>query len=85
MTHRLDATIAGLAGSVLDAAAGTPVAPSAVEALLPMEFGLRHGAEGWEIVARPPEATPDRRLAVPVGRLAFSLAIGMTEEGGEHG
>lgn len=79
MTGRLDETVAGLVGAILDAAAGSPVAPSRVEAVLPMEFALRPGGGDWTLAARPPEAVQDRRFAKPVGR--FSFAVELTQGG----
>lgn len=75
MTDQLESMIEGLGSAVLTAAQEAPVAVRQIEAVLPIEFGLRHGAEGFSIAARPPEQIQARVLSTPVGRFAFTLTI----------
>jgi len=76
MIDPLDDTIEALVGAILDAAHRAPAALRSIEADLPLEFGLRRGAEGLVVVARPPEEIQSRVLCSLPGRFAFTLAVG---------
>jgi hypothetical protein len=82
MTQTLARTLEDLAGGVLDAAAGAPIAIRQIEAELPMEFDLKRRDGELTLAMRPPEVTQARELSVPLGRFAFTLAMARGDDDG---
>lgn len=81
MSQSLAQTLTSLAGGILESARATPVAVQRIEASLPMEFDLLRGAGGPRIAMTPPDAPQARGLALPLGRLSFTLDIGGGSDG----